>query len=103
MILLAERWGLTSASGTNARIVSDSRNLQGAPAWAPDRQSITSAAGDQGVPHLFRVPVDGRFVIYSRPDIGTTFSVKPSRPRPQRIPCRLQTLTRGARRLIFVP
>jgi Tol biopolymer transport system component len=80
------------ADGTNARIVTDSLDLQGAPAWAPDGQSITSAADDHGVPHLFRVPVDGRtpalfvreysvdpawapdgrFVVYSGPDIGTT-------------------------------
>ena len=48
------------ADGTNARIVTDALDLQGAPAWAPDGQSITSAAGDHGVPHLFRVPLDGR-------------------------------------------
>jgi Tol biopolymer transport system component len=84
------------ADGTNARIVTDSLNLQGAPAWEPEGQSITSAVEDHGVPHLFRVPVDGRspalfvqeysvdpvwapdgrFVIYSGRDIGTTFSVK---------------------------
>jgi len=97
------------ADGTNARIVADSLNLQGAPAWEPEGQSITSAVVDHGAPHLFRVPVndgspvpfvheysldpawttDGRFVVYSGPDVGTTFSVKPPRPRPQRIPCRL--------------
>jgi Tol biopolymer transport system component len=84
------------ADGTNARIVADSLNLQGSLAWAPDGQSITAAADDHGVPHLFRVPLDGRpptvfvreysvdpawapdgsFVVYSGPDIGTTFSVK---------------------------
>ncbi len=87
---------MMQADGTNARIVADSLDLQGAPAWAPDGQSITSAVEDRGVPHLFRVPVDGRppavfvreysidpawapdgrFVLYSGPDIGTTFSVK---------------------------
>jgi Tol biopolymer transport system component len=40
------------ADGTNARIVTDSLDLQGAPAWARDGQSITSAANDHGVPHL---------------------------------------------------
>jgi hypothetical protein len=40
------------ADGTNARIVADSLNLQGAPAWEPDGQSITSAVEDHGVPHL---------------------------------------------------
>lgn len=48
------------ADGTNARIVADSLDLQGDPAWTPDGQSITSAANDHGVPRLFRVPIDGR-------------------------------------------
>ncbi len=47
------------ADGTNPRILTDSLDLQGAPAWAPDGQSITSAANDHGVPHLLRVPVGG--------------------------------------------
>jgi dipeptidyl aminopeptidase/acylaminoacyl peptidase len=114
------------ADGTNARIVTDSLNLQGAPVWEPDGQSITSAVEDHGVPRLFRVPVnggsptpvvkeysvdpawtpDGRFVVYSGPDIGTKFSVKAataesagqatSRAMP------ILTLTRGARHLTFL-
>jgi Tol biopolymer transport system component len=51
---------LMQADGTNARIVTDSLDLQGAPAWTPDGQSITIAAEDHGIPHLFRVPIDGR-------------------------------------------
>ena len=47
------------ADGMNARVVTDSLDLQGALAWAPDGQSITSAANDHGVPHLFRVPING--------------------------------------------
>jgi len=108
--------------GTNARIVTDSLNLQGAPAWAPDSQSITSAVEDHGVPRLFRVPLDGRspaplvheysldpawapdggFVVYSGPDIGTTFSVKAVTPEgaPHLLPA--LTLTRGARHLAFL-
>jgi Tol biopolymer transport system component len=111
------------ADGTNARIVTDSLDLQGAPAWEPDGQSITSAAEDHGVPHLFRVPVDGRspalfvqeysvdpawapdgrFVVYSGPDIGTTFSVKAvtAEAAAHRLPA--LTLTRGARHLAFLP
>jgi len=111
------------ADGTNARIVTDSLDLQGGPAWAPDGQSITSAAEEHGVPHLFRIPVDGRaparfvqeysvdpawapdghFVVYSGPDIGTTFSVKgvTSEAAQQRLPT--LTLTRGARHLTFLP
>jgi Tol biopolymer transport system component len=111
------------ADGTNARIVTDSLDLQGAPAWAPDGQSITSAADDRGVPHLFRVPVDGRspalfvqeysvdpawapdgrFVVYSGPDIGTTFSVKAVTAEAVAHPLPALTLTRGARHLVVLP
>jgi Tol biopolymer transport system component len=111
------------ADGTNARVVADSLDLQGAPAWAPDGQSITSAADDHGVPHLFRVPIDGRspvsfvreysldpawapdgrFLVYSGPDIGTTFSVKAvtAEAAPHALPA--LSLTRGARHLAFLP
>jgi Tol biopolymer transport system component len=109
--------------GTNARVVTDSLDLQGAPAWAPDGQSITSAANDHGVPHLFRVPVDGgppasfvqdysvdptwapdgRFVVYSGADIGTTFSVKAVTVDAAAHPLPALTLTRGARHVAFLP
>jgi Tol biopolymer transport system component len=111
------------ADGTNARIVADSLDLQGTPAWAPDGQSITTAVGDHGVPHLFRVPVDGRspalfvreysvdpawapdgrLVVYSGPDIGTTFSVKAVTAEAAAYPLPALTLTRGARHLAFLP
>ena len=110
------------ADGTNARIVTDSLDLQGAPAWAPDGRSITSAANDHGIPHLFRIPVDGRspalfvqeysvdpawspdgrFVVYSGPDIGTTFSVKAVSAEAATHPLPALTLTRGARHLAFL-
>ena len=110
------------ADGSNARVVTDSLDLQGAPAWAPDGQSITSAADDHGVPHLFRVPLDsrppvlfvgeyavdptwapdGHFVVYSGPDIGTTFSVKGVTPESAAHPLPNMTLTRGARHLAFL-
>lgn len=111
------------ADGTNARVVADSLELLGAPAWVPDGLSIASAVNDRGTPRLFRLPVDGgspalfiqdysvdpawapdgRLVAYSGPDIGTTFSVKVvtsegvAHPLP-----RLTTLTRGARHLKFL-
>ena len=110
------------ANGAHARVVADSLELQGAPAWAPDGQSITTAAVDHGIPHLFRVPLDGgsptalvqeysvdpawspdgSFVLYSGPDVGTTFSVKAvtQAGAAWRIPS--LTLTRGARHLTFV-
>jgi Tol biopolymer transport system component len=110
------------SDGTNPRVVTDSLDLQGSPAWAPDGQSITTAANENGVPHLFRVllnggspvrlapdyalnPVwspDGRFLIYSGPDIGTTFSVKTiaMESTPHLFPP--LTLTRGARHFAFL-
>ena len=111
------------ADGTNARIVTASLALEGAPAWVPNGQSITSAADDHGVPHLFRVPLDdhspalfvqqyaldpvwapdGRFVVYSGSDIGTTFSVKAVTAEAAPHPLPNLTLTRGARRLAFLP
>jgi Tol biopolymer transport system component len=110
------------SDGTNARIVTDSLELQGAPAWAPDGRSIISAANDRGVPHLFRMPLDGpppvlfvseysvdptwepkgRFVVYTGPDIGTTFSVKAVTAEAAAYPVPSLTLTRGARHLAFL-
>ena len=51
------------------------------PAWAPD----------------------GRFVVYSGPDIGTTFSVKAVTAEAAPHPLPALTLTRGARHLAFLP
>jgi Tol biopolymer transport system component len=110
------------ADGTNTRVVADSLNLQGAPAWAPDEQSITSAVVDHGVPQLFRIPTDGhpptlfvreysvdpawapegRFAVYSGPDIGTMFSVKAVTADAAAHPLPPLTLTRGARHLAFL-
>jgi Tol biopolymer transport system component len=109
--------------GTNARIVTDTLDLRGALAWAPDSQSITTAADDHGVLHLFRVPADGRspvsfvqeysvdptwapdgrFVVYSGPDIGTTFLVKAVTSEAAAHSLPSLTLTRGARHLAFLP
>lgn len=109
--------------GTKARIVTDALDLEGAPAWAPDGKSITSAVNDHGVPHLFRVPLDGhlptvfveeysvdpawspdgRFLVYSGPDIGTTFPVKAVTANAAPAPLHALTLTRGARHLAFLP
>jgi Tol biopolymer transport system component len=114
---------MMQADGTHARILAASLDLQGAPGWAPDGQSITTAVADHGIPHLCRVPVDGgspstfvqeysvdpawapdgRFVVYSGPDIGTTFSVKAVTTDAAAHPLPALTLTRGARHLAFLP
>jgi Tol biopolymer transport system component len=110
------------ADGSKARIVTDAVDLQGTPAWAPDGQSITSAADDHGAAHLLRIPLDGRpptvfvkeyaidpawspdgrFVAYSGPDIGTTFTVKAVTAEAATHAMPALTLTRGARHLGFL-
>lgn len=112
-----------NADGTEARVVTESLELRGAPTWGPDAQSITLAANDHGVPRLFRVSLDGRsvvplvsessidpawapdgrFLVYSGPDIGTTFRVKAVTGDGSPYPLQNLTLTRGARRLCFLP
>ena len=111
------------ADGTNARLVTDALDLQGNPAWAPDSRSLTSAAADHGLLHLYRVPMDGRppllfvqeysadpawapdgsFVVYSGPDVGTTFPVKAVTPESAVHSLPPLTLSRGARHLTFLP
>ena len=114
---------VANADGTGARVIAKSLDLQGAPVWAPDGQSLTVAALGSGVPRLFTVPLDGRapapfvgeysldpvwsqqgdFVVFSGADIGTTFPVKAVKAdaSPYRLPA--LTLTRGARHLAFMP
>ena len=113
---------IMQSDGRNVRVVADSLELHGDPTWAPDGKSITSAADDHGVPHLFRVPVDGgaptpfvgdysldpvwapdgRFVLYSGPEVGTTFSLKAATPEaaPHALPA--LTLSRGARHVALL-
>jgi Tol biopolymer transport system component len=81
------------------------------------------AANDNGVPRLFNVSLDGRslaplvseysidpawapdghFLVYSGPDIGTTFPVKAVTADASPYPLPNLTLTRGARRVCFLP
>jgi Tol biopolymer transport system component len=111
------------SDGSGAHIVSNSLELRGAPAWAPDGRSIISAADQNGVPHLFRIPLegntptpfidaysvdptwspDGQFVIYSGPDIGTKFAVKAATAESAAHPLPELLLTRGARHLALLP
>jgi Tol biopolymer transport system component len=111
------------SDGSRAHVVSDSLELRGAPAWAPDGRSIISAADDKGIPHLFRIPLegntptpfigaysvdptwspDGQFVIYSGPDIGTKFAVKAATAESADHPLPELLLTRGARHLALLP
>lgn len=111
------------SNGTGPRILSRSLNLQGAPAWSPGDRSITSAVNDKGTPRLFQFPLngrrpspivhtysldpvwspDGRFFVYSGPDIGTTFPVEAASPDAAAHPFPALMLTRGARHILFQP
>jgi Tol biopolymer transport system component len=111
-----------NADGTDARVVTASLDLRGDPTWGPSGSSITSAANVDGTPHLFTIALDGspaplvreygvdpvwapdgHFVVYSGPDIGTTFPVKAATAKAEPHPLPDLTLTRGARRLRFFP
>lgn len=109
------------SDGSHARVVADSLGLRGNPAWAPDGQTIVSAAMTDGEPRLTTIflsgkppvtlvpeysidPVwspDGQFLIYSGADLGTTFPVRAVTGDGR--PYGLQTLIlpRGARRIVF--
>jgi Tol biopolymer transport system component len=107
--------------GSHARVLADSLILQGNPAWAPDGQSIVSAVVRDGEPRLSRIflngdsplplvseysidPVwspDGRFLIYSGADVGTTFPLRAAAADGRPYPLPSVMLTRGARRVAF--
>ena len=109
--------------GTDVQVLDETLDLHGAPAWAPDGQSIVVAANREGVPQLMSVPTragtpaplvpeyaldpawspDGRFLVYSGADVGTTFVVKAVSGEGRPHPLPNLTLTRGARRLVFMP
>jgi len=111
------------SDGREVRTLTRSLDLRGNPAWAPDGRSIVSAALRDGEPRLMSIfldgspptplvseysidPVwspDGQFLIYSGADVGTTFPLRAVARdgRPYPIPALI--LTRGARRVAFLP
>lgn len=108
-----------NVDGTGLRVVSDALDLQGAPAWTPDRRAVSIAGNDHGTPHLYRVSLDGKsvaplvreystdpnwsddgsFVIFSGPDVGTRFSVKAATADGAAHPLPPLVLTRGSRHI----
>jgi Tol biopolymer transport system component len=111
------------SDGSHLKVVSDSLQLRGAPAFAPDGLSVTSAADDNGAPHLFSIPLDGntptplvpgysvdptwspdgQFVVYSGPDVGTKFTVKAATAQNAAYSMPPLELTRGARHFAWLP
>jgi Tol biopolymer transport system component len=114
---------VVNADGTEARVVTKSLELQGAPAWAPAGRAITVAASVDGTPRLFNVPLDGgsptplvqeysvdpvwssdgEFVAFSGPDVGTTFEVKAIKNDGSAFSLPRLTLTRGGRHVVPMP
>jgi Tol biopolymer transport system component len=112
---------ILSSNGTDVKLLSDSLELQGDPVWAPDMQSITSAALDRGVPRLFRIPTNGGaatllvndyalnpawagndLILFSGPDVGTMVSLHAANADGSAHPLPEMALTRGARRVAFL-
>jgi Tol biopolymer transport system component len=107
--------------GSHVRVLADSLALRGNPAWAPDGQSLVSAAVRDGEPRLTRIflngdsplPLvseysidpawspDGRFLVYSGADVGTTFPLRAAAADGRPYPLPSVLLTRGARRVAF--
>ena len=113
-----------NADGTDSRIVADSLALRGAPVWAPDGRSLLVTAADEtGTPCVHRVSLDGSapapilseysvdpvwapdgsYIVYSGPDIGTTFHVRAATPEGRPYSFLNLVLTRGARHFAFLP
>jgi Tol biopolymer transport system component len=107
--------------GSHVRVLADSLPLRGTPNWAPDGRSVVSAVVRDGEPRLTRIflngdsplplvseysvdPVwspDGRFLVYSGADVGTTFPLRAAAADGRPYPLPTVMLTRGARRVAF--
>ena len=112
---------MMNIDGSQVRVLTDSLALRGNPAWAPDGQSVVSAVIRDGEPRLTKIflngdaplplvseysidPVwspDGRFVVYSGADVGTTFPLRAAAADGRPYPLPSVMLTRGARRVVF--
>jgi len=113
---------LIDSDGGHAQVVSDSLALRGNLAWAPDGRSLVSAVVRDGEPRVMRIPLngdaplpliaeysldpvwspDGRFLLYSGADVGTTFPLRAAAVDGRPYPLPTVMLTRGARRVAFL-
>ena len=118
-----QRVFVIDADGAAPRVVAEQLDVRGTPSWSPDGQWLAvAAANDDGIPKLYKVPLNegppvqlvkeystdpvwapsGAFLIYSGPDVGTTFPVKGVRSDGGPFPLRNLILTRGARRMALL-
>lgn len=109
--------------GGHPRTIGSAQNLRGTLAWSPDSLSIVGAIEQEGVPHLARIFLDdqkpqtlvseysldptwspdGKYLVYSGADVGTTFPLRASGPDGRAYGMASLMLTRGARRVAFAP
>lgn len=117
------RLRVVDADGTGGRVVTDALQLFGAPAWMPDGRAIAVGAIVDGAPRLFRVPLEGGepaplvaepsadpawspggdLLAFTGADVGTTFPLKAVNADGSAHRMPPLTLTRGERRLAFLP
>jgi Tol biopolymer transport system component len=117
------RMYVMNADGTGVRAMPDSLMPRSAPAWAPDGASVVLAAMQAGTQRLVKVAIadqsvtplgsefaadpvwtaDGKAIVYSGPEIGTTFPLKAVTSDGRAHPSPGITLSRGIRRLAFLP
>lgn len=113
---------IMNADGSGLRLLSESLEPRGAPVWTPDGGALIIPIAVDGEPRVVRVspdghavvplvseystdPVwspDGEWLLYSGPDVGTTFQVRAVRSDGRPHPFKTLTLSRGAR-LRFLP
>jgi Tol biopolymer transport system component len=109
------------SDGGHARTIGTALSLRGAVAWAPDSLSIIGAIVRDGEPRLSSIFLDGRepqplvseysvdptwspdgkYLVYSGADVGTTFPLRASGPDGRTYAMASLILTRGARRVAF--
>jgi Tol biopolymer transport system component len=109
--------------GAHPRTIGTAQNLRGMLAWAPDSLSVVGAIVQDGEPRLARIYLDGRppqtlvseysvdpawspdgkYLVYSGADVGTTFPLRASGPDGRPYAMASLILTRGARRVVFAP
>jgi Tol biopolymer transport system component len=114
---------LMNSSGTGVTELATSLNVRGAPAWPRVGEWLTLAADQGKTAGLFKVPLDGgppiqligeqaanpvwspdgRFVVYSGVEVGTTFPLKAATADGKPFDIPELVLSRGANRFSFLP
>jgi len=114
---------LMNSNGTSVTELGNSLNIRGAPAWPPVGNWITVSADQGQDAGLFKIPIDGsppiqlvreqvanpvwspdgRFLVYSGVEVGTTFPLRAITADGQPYSIPELTLSRGANRFSFLP